>query len=106
MSIRIVTDSTSDISQELADKFGIVVVPAIVTIGDKSYRDGIELSRDEFYKTLPELSEFPTTAPPGPATFTKAYQKLLDEGATAILSIHLASTLSGMFGWLGQGSRR
>ncbi len=96
MSIRIVTDSTSDISQELASKLRIVVVPAIVNIGEKSYRDGIDLTREEFYRALPEMSEMPTTAPPGPATFTDVYRQLLAEGATAILSIHLASKLSGM----------
>lgn len=96
MSIRIVTDSTSDISQELASKLRIVVVPAIVNIGEKSYRDGIDLTREEFYRARPEMSEMPTTAPPGPATFTDVYRQLLAEGATAILSIHLASKLSGM----------
>ena len=96
MTIRIVTDSTSDIPPEAAAKYGIVVVPAYVNIGGESYLDGIELSRREFYQKLPDYPSPPTTAAPSPGAFTETYNRLAEEGATQILSIHVASTLSGI----------
>lgn len=96
MTIRIVTDSTSDIPESLAQEHGVVVLPAYVNVGEDSYLDQVELSRREFYEMLPSLSEPPTTAAPAVGAFTEAYEKLAAEGASEILSIHLSSTLSGM----------
>ena len=96
MTIRIVTDSTSDIPQEMADEYGIVVIPAYVNLAGRSYLDGVELSRQEFYQQLPDLESPPSTAVPAPGVFTDAYNQLADSGATEVLSIHLSSTLSGM----------
>jgi DegV family protein with EDD domain len=96
MSIGIVTDSTCDIPPETAAELGIVVVPAYVNIGEESYLDGVELSRADFYECLPSYSSPPTTAAPPPGAFTSAYDQLADQGVTEILSIHVASSLSGM----------
>ena len=96
MSIRIVTDSTCDLPSETAAKYGIVVVPAFVNIGDESYLDGVELSREDFYKGLPEYKIHPTTAAPAPGAFTEAYNQLSKVGAKEILSIHIAGNLSGI----------
>jgi DegV family protein with EDD domain len=96
MSIRIVTDSICDLPSETAAEYGIVVVPAFVNIGDESYLDGVELSREDFYKGLPEYKIHPTTAAPAPGAFTEAYNQLLTEGAKEILSIHIAGNLSGI----------
>jgi DegV family protein with EDD domain len=96
MTIRIVTDSTSDIPAETAAQYRIVVVPAYVNIGDRSYLDGIELTRQEFYERLPSYSQAPTTAAPPPGAFKEAYEALAAEGVTEILSIHVAAALSGM----------
>lgn len=96
MTIRIVTDSTADIPQETAAALGITVIPAFINIGDRSFLDGVELSRKEFYQTLPDYSVPPTTAAPAPGTFTETYRQLASEGATEILSIHIAASLSGM----------
>lgn len=96
MTIRIVTDSTSDLSESLAAEHGVVVLPAYVNVGEESYLDRVELSRREFYERLPSLPEPPTTAAPAVGAFTEAYEKLAAEGATEILSIHLSATLSGM----------
>jgi DegV family protein with EDD domain len=97
MSIRIVTDSTADIPVEVAQKHNITVIPAYINIGDKSYLDGIDMSRKEFYELLPTLPEVPTTATPGVAIFTDLYEQLAKEGATEIISIHLSSTLSALY---------
>jgi DegV family protein with EDD domain len=97
MSIRIVTDSTCDVPESIAHRHNITVIPAYVNIGDKSYIDGIEMSRQQFYTLLPTLSQVPTTSTPGVGMFTELYEKLTQEGADEIISIHLSSTLSAMF---------
>ncbi|MDX1663512.1 MAG: DegV family protein [Candidatus Promineifilaceae bacterium] len=96
MALKIVTDSTSDVTEELAAEYGITVLPAYVNIGDESYLDQVELTRERFYAELPSFSAPPTTAAPPVGTFTETYNQLAAEGATEILSIHLASNLSGM----------
>jgi DegV family protein with EDD domain len=96
MTIRVVTDSTCDIPEELKAEYGIIVIPATINIGDKSYLDGIELTRAALYEGLPHYEHHPTTAVPAPGTFTEAYNQLASKGVTEILSIHVASSLSGM----------
>lgn len=96
MSIRIVTDSTCDIPADLQERHGILVLPAYINIGDQSYLDGVELSRQTFYTNLPDYPRTPTTAAPATGTFAAAYEKLAGEGATEILSIHVAASLSGI----------
>lgn len=96
MTIRILTDSTSDIPESLAAEHGVVVLPAYVNVGEESYLDRVQLSRRDFYEMLPSLPEPPTTAAPAVGAFTEAYEKLAGEGADEILSIHLSANLSGM----------
>lgn len=97
MSIAFVTDSTADLPAALASRYAIEVVPALVNIHGKSYADGIEISREEFYRLLPRLNPPPTTSAPSVGSFQKVYEKLLARGAETILSIHAASRLSGIF---------
>jgi fatty acid-binding protein DegV len=66
MTIRIVTDSTCDLPESVVQECGITVIPLYVNFGARSYLDGVELSRREFYEMLPESDAFPTTAMPGP----------------------------------------
>ena len=96
MTIRIVTDSTGDLPADVADRHGIGVVPIYINVGEESYLDGIDLSREDFYARLPDLNPAPTTALPGPALFIQTYQRLIDEGATEILSVHISRELSGV----------
>ena len=96
MTIRIVTDSTSDLPESVAGEHGIVVLPAYVNVGEESYLDRVELSRRAFYERLPSLPEPPTTAAPAVGAFTEVYEKLSAEGASEILSIHLSANLSGI----------
>jgi len=96
MSLKIVTDSTCDLPQEVIDQYDITVVPAYINFSDGSYLDGIEISREEFYKKLPGYATPPTTSAPAIGTFSKAYKKLFDNGATEVLSIHISSALSGI----------
>ena len=94
MAISIVTDSTCDLPADVAQRHGITIIPLYVNFGTRSYLDGIELSRREFYEMLPDSDAFPTTAVPGITAFTTAYEDLASQGASEIISIHIAGTLS------------
>lgn len=96
MTIRIVTDSTSDLPAALAASHSITVLPTYINVGRESFLDGVNLTRAEFYDRLPKYQNPPTTAAPPVGEFAAAYEKLAGEGASAILSIHLASSLSGV----------
>ncbi|NLG27956.1 MAG: DegV family protein [Chloroflexi bacterium] len=96
MSIRVVTDSTCDLSQAEIEQHGITVIPLYVNIDGQSYRDGVDLRRDEFYARLPGCDGRMTTSAPGPGVFADTYRRLADEGATGIISLHLSSELSNV----------
>jgi DegV family protein with EDD domain len=97
MSIRIVTDSTADISPETAEALGITIVPLTVFFDDETYRDNIDLDNATFYKKLQSSKTLPRTSQPAPALFQEAYTRLIQEGADGILSIHVAAVLSGTY---------
>lgn len=97
MTIKIVTDSACDVPSELAQQLGISVVPVYINIGEKSYRDGVDMTRQHFYEQLPTFSPYPGTAAPAPASFTETYERLIAEGATHIISLHVASGLSATY---------
>jgi fatty acid kinase fatty acid binding subunit len=97
MNVRLVTDSTADIPQDQAQVAGITVVPLTVFFGDEAYLDGVELDNMSFYSKLQASKELPRTSQPSPAAFQEAYIRLINEGADAILSVHLSSKLSGTY---------
>lgn len=97
MVVRIVTDSTADLPKEVARDLGIIVVPLTVFFGDDAYLDGVDLDNASFYQKLVSSKDLPRTSQPSPAAFQEAFQHLIDEGAEAILSIHLSSKLSGTY---------
>jgi len=94
--IKIVTDSTADIPEELAAELEITVVPCNIHFGLESYRDGIELSKEEFYARLKTSPTLPTTSAPAVGLFEATYRELANE-TEQILSIHLASALSAIY---------
>lgn len=91
--VHIVTDSTSDIPADFVRELDITVVPAHVIFGNESFDDGVTITREEFYQRLVASSELPTTASPSAGEFAEVYQRLGGD----IISIHLASKLSGVF---------
>jgi DegV family protein with EDD domain len=97
MKIGFVTDSTSDVPANLAEQYGIEVVPALININGKSYADGVGISREEFYTRLPGLKPPPTTSAPSVGSFQERYEKLLKAGTDSVLSIHPPNELSGIF---------
>jgi len=96
MTIKVVTDSTSDLPPQLAEELGITVAPAYVRFGDKVYRDRVDISEDEFYQRLQSDPAHPGTEPPTPQDFAAVYQKLSQE-ADEIISIHISSKLSATY---------
>jgi DegV family protein with EDD domain len=105
MSLKIVTDSTCDVPAELVERYNLTVVPAYVNIGPESYLDGVNLARSEFYDKLASYPSYPTTAAPAPAQFAAVYEQLAAEGASAILSLHIASSLSSFCNSAIQGAQ-
>jgi len=93
--VAIVTDSASDLDPARARLLGITVVPLVVSFGSASFKSGVDISTDEFWArmTAPE-APFPTTAAASPGDFQQAYERLFADGAEAIVSIHVAGTLS------------
>jgi DegV family protein with EDD domain len=97
MKIGFVTDSTADIPADLANQYGIQVIPALVNINGKSYMDGMEISREEFYTRLPQLYPPPMTSSPSVGAFQLCYEKLFKAGVDFVVSIHPPNALSGIF---------
>lgn len=97
MTVKVVTDSTSDIPRPLAESLGITVVPLNVHFGDDTYLDGVTMAAGEFFRRLKTGGVFPKTSQPSAGLFVDAYRKLFDGGATAIVSIHISSKVSGTF---------
>lgn len=94
MNIKIVTDSTCDLPEDILRQFDIISVPVIINMEGVSYRDGVNMTREEFYDRLPSCKILPTTSAPNITAFHKVYQKISRAGFSQILSIHVAENLS------------
>ena len=94
--VRIVTDSTADLTPEQQRAAGITVVPLNVHFGDEVFRDHVDLSTDEFFRRLKASSQLPHTSQPSVGAFEEAYRALL-EGGNEIVSVHLSSKVSGTY---------
>jgi DegV family protein with EDD domain len=96
MTVKIVTDSVADLPPQVVKELGIAVIPLLVRFGTELYRDGVDLTADEFYNMLARSKVFPVTSVPSPATFAEAYDKLAEETGE-ILAIMVSSKLSGTY---------
>ena len=96
MKVQVITDSTSDIPQNIADELGIRVVPVYLRFGEKTYRDGVDIQSDEFYSMLASNPIHPATSQPNPEDFTSAYKEYCDT-VDGIVSIHISSRISGTY---------
>jgi DegV family protein with EDD domain len=92
-NFRVVTDSTADLPPAWREKYGIEVVPLKVLFGTESFRDGVDLTNDQFFERLETSQQLPTTSAPSPGDFATAYEKLSKE-SEGVISIHLGSNLS------------
>ena len=93
-NVKIVTDSLADIPLSLMQGLDITIVPCTVQLGNKTYRDKLDLSTTEFYRLLATTPKPPTTSNPAVGVFEDAYRKLARR-TSQIISIHVASSLSG-----------
>ncbi|APV43946.1 EDD domain protein, DegV family [Dehalogenimonas formicexedens] len=96
MTVKIVTDSTSDLTPALARQFDISVVPLTVSFGRESFLDRVEISTDEFYRRLTTEEAFPQTTQPSPNAFASVYKKLC-ANTKEILVLTISKKLSGTY---------
>jgi DegV family protein with EDD domain len=94
MNVQVITDSTADMPDGLVDELGIRVVPIYLRFGAETYRDGVDITRDEFYSRLASSPLHPATSQPNPEDFTGVYREYCDN-TEGIVSIHISSRISG-----------
>lgn len=105
MTVRVVTDSVSDLPPAIAEELGITIVPANVHFGTQVFKDGVDLTTDEFFDKLFNGPEFPTTSQPSVGEFADTYTRVAED-ADAIVSVHVSSKVSGTFNSAEQGADR
>jgi DegV family protein with EDD domain len=93
-TVGVVTDSSCDLPAELADQWGIEIVPLTIRFGDEELTDREELSTSEFWARCAQSAELPSTAAPSPGRFEAAYRGLADRGADRVVTITLSGALS------------
>lgn len=93
--IAVVTDSTSDLTKEDLEKYGIKSIPLKVIYSDAQYHDRVDITPSEVYESFER--EIPTTSMPSPQEIMDVYNELKEEGYTHIISIHISSGLSATY---------
>jgi len=83
-SIRIVTDSTADLTPELLNAYGVRVVPLLVQFGDESYQDGVEMNTDRLFQMVAERNQLPKTSSPNPGVFRKYFEEATADGSQVL----------------------
>ncbi len=93
--IAILTDSASDITPDMIEGLDVTVIPIRLKIGENNYKDGVNLSKKEFWHKLLTEKVIPKTAQPSPAEFRDYYEELFNKGYEKIISLHISSKMSG-----------
>ena len=96
MAVKIVTDSTSDLTPEIAKELDITIVPLYIHFGDEVYRSGVELSSDDFFDRLVKSKNLPTTSAPSPGDFITTFDNL-SKDTDEILAITISSGVSATY---------
>lgn len=94
MAVKVVTDSTADLPQQIIDDLDLTVVPLTVLFGEETYKEGVEISREDFFARLTNGVVHPRTSQPSIGDFVDVYKKLSGEGHE-IVSVHISEKLSG-----------
>ena len=94
MTVRIVTDSASDLTPGEAEALGVDIVPLSIRFGEEVFLDREELDVEEFYRRMASSEDLPQTAAPAPGAFQEVFRRLFAEGADAIVCINLSSGVS------------
>ncbi|MBP9920693.1 MAG: DegV family protein [Proteiniclasticum sp.] len=95
--IKIMADSTCDLSQEILDKYDISIAPLTVTIEGKTYKDRVDITADEFYSMMENLDTPPTTGMPSPSSYLDIMKEAKNKGIEEILCICMSSGTSGAY---------
>jgi len=94
--IKIITDSTADLPLHIIERYDLGIVPLLVSFGEETYKDGIDINLPMLLQKMDGTSEFPRTAQVNPQRFLECYKKYLDQGYK-IVSIHISSKMSGTY---------
>jgi len=94
--IKIVTDSTADVPEELLERYDIRLVPINIQFGTETYQEGIDIDRPTFFRMLDEYPTIPTSSQPSPGQFVDVYRPLVEDGHS-IISLHVTSKHSGTY---------
>lgn len=94
MSIRIITDSTADMTPQVRQR--VQVVPMLIRFGDKEYLDGVDITSAQFYEMLTQSQDLPTTSQIPPATFQEAFREAVEAG-DQVVCLTISSKLSGTY---------
>lgn len=94
--IKIITDSTSDLSKDIVEKYNIEVLPLIVNFGEESYYDGVDMTFDKLIAKIKEGVEFPTTSQINPQRFYDCFKENIEDGYK-IIYIGIGSKFSGTY---------
>lgn len=92
--IKIVTDSTCDLSPEMIEQYGVIVVPLSISINGKNYLDRVDITPQEFIEKMNASPELPKSSQPPAGEFLKIYDQLGEEGFD-VISIHMTGGMSG-----------
>jgi uncharacterized protein len=93
-TLAIVTDSTTDLPEEIAFRLGIVAVPLTLSLGDDDFLDGVDITLDGFIQRVTSSTHVPRSSQPAVADFAQTYRRLL-EYREGIVSVHIAGAMSG-----------
>ena len=94
MSVRVVTDSSSDMPRDVAEQYGISVIPQKIIFGTEELRGGVDITGDEFYRRVSSSPTLPTTSQASPGEFRELYESIAAD-ADGIVSVHVSGALSG-----------
>lgn len=95
--IKILADSTCDLSQDIIKKYNISIVPLSINIDGKYYKDGIDIKANEFYNIIEEIENHPTTSTPSPNEYINEINECVSKGYSQILCICMSSGTSGSY---------
>lgn len=96
MKIAIVTDSTAYIPENVLEKYHIHTIPLSVVFGETSYREGMDITTEDFYSKVKSTKALPSTSQPAIGMFTELYEQL-SEDYDAVISVHLSKKISGTY---------
>jgi DegV family protein with EDD domain len=95
--VRVITDSACDLTDEMAEAAGIIVVPLTIRFGEEELQDRRDITPPDFWRRCAESSALPETAAPSPGAFLEAYERAASEGAEAIACLTLSSGVSATY---------